>query len=203
MGGKSGGAATDGRSQELSAEARRLAGIQANQSESLFNDSGPLRADVLRLVQGGLQGVNDPINLDTLTANPLFGAFKQGNELAFDQARQRAIESTPEGGALSGVLGNIESQRAGAATQGFGVLASDEAGRRRGFLDRGQNLSLGFPSLGLSGLSGAGSTLSQLSGNQAAIAESQANRSAGKSSAAGGALGTLGSAIIGKKGTTS
>ena len=180
----------------LDAEAERLAKIQADQSQNLFRASAPLREGTLERMTQALQGSNDPIALDFLTNTPAFGAFKQSNELAFDRARQRTIESTPAGGALSGALGNIEAGRAGAFTQGVGALSMEEINRRERNLDRSLNASLGFPGLSLSGLGSAGSSLGQLSANQAAIAESQANRDAGKSSGAGQAAGSIAAAMI-------
>lgn len=198
--GKSRGSAPQAGAEE-SAEARRLAGIQADIAQGIFNESSPLRQESFGLLNKALDRVGQPISVDALAANPQFGALKAATEQQFDLARDRTLENLPRGGVLESALGNIEGARAGALTSGFGALAADELQTRERNLDRGLSISTGVPAISLGGLSSAGSTFTNLAGQQAAIAQSQAQANAQKASSTGQGVGfVLGSAVGGPAG---
>ena len=245
MGKNSGG----GQESQASVEAERLARIQADQSQEIFGQTAPIRADTLqaitadladpsRLSGGAIQNPGDitapalgPINFNSLAQNPQFGAFKDAIETQFGAARQGIIADTPEGGGLFGALGNLGGARASELTRGFGSLASDEAARQErdrafttGLDERNRLFGVGLDesnrdammralfgsranalaagsggaAQGISGVGGASGTLGQLAANQASIAESQANRDAGKASGFGSAAGSIAHAAITK-----
>lgn len=145
----------------------RMTGI----SDELRGIGRPLVGDVsgvLRGELGGLTSLNDPITLDTITANPLFGSLKSAVEGSFDQARNRTIATGGEGGALMGALQNLETDRANALAQAFGQVALNEQGRRL------NNFNAVVPqaaALGTNAFQGAISAINPLIAAQAAIAQ--------------------------------
>ena len=138
MGGKSGGGGQTG----ASAEAERLAKIQADISQGIFNQTGPIRQQSLDAISGDLRDPSrlsgapitaealGPIDFNSLANNPQFGALKDSVETQFAGARNQLIGDAPTGGALTGALGNLGGQRASELTRGFGGLAQQEAGRQ-------------------------------------------------------------------------
>ena len=165
--------------------------FQRGIASTLFSESTPTRQAAFPLVESSLDNFNAPISIDTLAQNPQFGAFKDAIETQFDSARQRALESIPTGGGLFDALGGVERGRAGALTQGFGALASDEAQQRQRNLDRALGVATGVPQVALGGAQGAGATFANLAGQQAQIANAQAQADSQKSGSFGQALGTV------------
>ena len=196
MGGSSGGGSDA--SAESSAEAKRLAKIQADIAQGIFKQSGPTRGAAFDTLGPMVGQAADPITLDSLTQNPMFGALKHGTETQFDLGRERLIEDLPVGGTLAEGLSGLETGRSSALTAGFGNLAADELQRRERNLDRGLAVATGVPSISLGGLGSASNTLNQIGSTQASIAESQANRGAGKAQGMGQAAGSIGAAAVTK-----
>lgn len=121
--------------------------------------------------------LNDPITVEALTANPAFGAVKSAVESQFANARESAIATGGEGGALSAVLGGLEGGRASSLAGELGRLALTEDARRRGNFAAELEASriLGQLGLGQTGqaaaaVGGGAAALGALGSQQAAIA---------------------------------
>jgi hypothetical protein len=130
-----------------------------------------------------LGALNDPITIDSITANPAFGAVKGAVESQFANARRSTIADSPEGGALQGNLGTLEGQRAATLAQAFGGLAATENDRRlqnlsarTGVLGAAGQLGLGQTAQAGAALGAGGGVLGQLGANQAAIAQANIAR---------------------------
>jgi hypothetical protein len=157
------------------------------------------------------------ITMDTLASNPAYGAIKNAIERNFDQARSQAFEDTAVGGALSGALGGIEGQRAGASAQGFGQLATEQQrldaeraqravenafGGQREFTNQFTSAATAREMATQGGRSVADSMIQLRQGDaqiQAGIASAQAERDAAKKGGTGSAVGSIAGALIGKK----
>jgi len=128
-----------------SAAAERLANIQGDIAQGLFDQSSPLRAGAFNLAAGDVGAIPGtrakalsplqfnplaPVTVNDITANPSFGAQKSFVEQQFGNARQQALANVPRGGALQDVLGQLESSRARELSSRFGALAQDEVARR-------------------------------------------------------------------------
>ena len=115
------------------------------------------------------------------TESPSFLAFKESADQQFNQAKDNVIARTAPGGALTDALVDLESNRAGALSQGAGQAFDQDTARA-------MTLATGTTGQALGSLGQAGST-------QAAMAQANAQQNAGKF----GALGEAGGAAIGKK----
>jgi len=133
-----------GGQQPASVEAERLARLQGDIGQQLFDQSSPLREALTGQALGDVGGVGalrneirtplafnpiDPINVDDITANPAFAAQKAFTEQQFQGARDATIGNTARGGVLDDVLGDLELGRARQNTQQFGQLAQQEQAR--------------------------------------------------------------------------
>jgi hypothetical protein len=163
---------------------RNTAADQAVQAQTdlanrLVLQSDPLRQQLFNQSQNFLGGDFD------VTGTPQFAAGKDIQEQQFGRARDSIIGATPEGGALTSALTDLEAARASGLTQFTGGLAEAEQNRA---------LQLGTfgAAQGAAGLQGAASTQAQL-----AAAEASAN--AGKAGGLGAAAGAIGAAAIKKK----
>ena len=140
--GKGGGG---GGQQPSSVEAERLARIQGDIAQGLFDQSSPIRKILFGQTRNDLGGLPDlrdqvrepltfdaldPISTEDITANPAFAAQKAFTEQQFSGAREAAIANAPRGGVLQELLGDVELGRAQQNTQNFGQLAQQEVSRR-------------------------------------------------------------------------
>lgn len=228
MGGSSGGG---GGGQAANKEAERLAGIQGDISLDLFNQTGDIREAAITQAFADLSdpsalsgpaitaGAIDPISLNSLVANPQFGALKDAVETSFGTSRDQLIGDLPGGGVLGGGLAELTRGRASELVRGLGSLAGQEQGRLErerlfdvGLQESNRNAATnaafgvrrnalaaasGGAATGQAGLGSAGGTLAALGANQAALAESQANRDAGKSQGIGRGIGAIAGAAVG------
>lgn len=185
MGKSSGGSSA--LADQSSAEARRLAQIQGDIAQTIFQQTGPFRNATL----GGTT-LAEPVTIEDVQQSPLFPAVKQSTEQQFDRARENIIGTTPSGGVLDRLLANTEAARASSLAGAQGALAGEEQARR----ERAFQLATGAPAVSLGGLSSAAGTLSGIAGQQAAIAQAEADRSAGKSSGIGQGVGLLAASKI-------
>jgi len=159
------------------ASANQLRGF----GQQLFNLGAPLLGQANQGFSdeiANLTALNDPITIESLTANPSFGALKGAIEGQFSNARRSAIATGGEGGALTGVLGGLEGARAAALAQGLGGLANQEQSRRiqniaarTGVLGSAGQLGLGETGQAGQAALGAGGVLGQLGATQGRIAQ--------------------------------
>ena len=147
---------------------------QARLAQQLFDQTDPLRQSLISRSEDFLSSPNS-------TESPSFLAFKQAADSQFGQAKDNVIARTAPGGALTDALVDLESNRAGALTQGAGQAYEQDTARA-------MTLATGTTGQALGGLGQAGAT-------QAAMAQANAQQSAGKA----GGLGEAAGAAIGKK----
>lgn len=102
----------------------------ANSLENLGLESTKSARNKLLQVLQALPDVNEQIDINSIAANPAFGAIKAAVEGQFRNAQDNLVASSAPGGALSSSLGGLERDRAGALAQGIGGLAVNEADRR-------------------------------------------------------------------------
>ena len=139
-------------------------------SEDLFNQTDPLRQQLLGQSEDFVSGGSD------VTQLPSFGASKDILESQFGRAQESIIANTPEGGGLTSALAGLEGDRASG-------LASIQAQAGEAERNRAAGLATGGAVQGQTGLGQAGGIQSQL-----ALAQAQEN--AGKA----GGIGQLGQA---------
>ncbi len=149
--------------------------------QALASASGSLSSQALALQQLGLPSVRradsllgqlgDPITVESLARNPSFGAMKSAIESQFNNARQSAIATGGEGGALQGVLGGIEASRAGGLAQALGQLAQQEQQRRLQEIMANANFGTTLTNQSQRGFAGSAGAFAPLAGAQAAIAQ--------------------------------
>jgi hypothetical protein len=193
MGGKSGGSAP----QQKNPYQEQLANI----ASTIFSETTPLRQDLTEsYTQLGANGdFFNPVTDESITQNPIYDVLKLNNERQFDSSRDRILEmgGAYGGGSIGRALALNEAGRATNLTNQMGALAENEQNRQNQFRSEALQLASGGTAGALSGLSNAGSLSAQAAQTNAAYANSQANRDAGKSQG----VGTLaGLAISGGKG---
>jgi hypothetical protein len=173
--------------QQQSPDAKRASQI----AEQLFRQTDPLRQTAFSGLASNLQTASpfQPITMDSLTANPMFGAIKSATEQQFQNARQNIIGNTPNGGALFSALGNLEGQRANQLSSAFGGLAQDELSRRTGNLDRAIGIGTGVAGQSMGGLSNAAAI-------QAQLAQAQREQQSAEKGGKGELIGTIGSSLL-------
>jgi hypothetical protein len=152
----------------------------ARVAEDLYNRTGAVRNPLIDQSADFVNSGFDP------TQTPSFGAMKLATETQFDNARQRVLRSTPEGGGLASALSNIELGRAGALTGGTADIYNQE---------RGQALSLatGAP------LQQSTAGMGQAGAIQAQIAQANAARDSAAKTGLGFGVGSLLSGGMGSK----
>lgn len=140
----------------------------------LYQDSDPIRQGLFsnsaNFLGGGMDVRNTQAGL----------AYKNMADQAFGRARDNTMGRYATGGPLLAALTNLESNRAGALTQGYGQLYDAELGRA-------MQLGTGMSAQSLGGLGQAGSVQAQIA--QANAAQSAAGKGA-LGAAAGGYLGS-------------
>ena len=148
------------------------------------------------------QGENtlfSPVTQDNISSSPLFALLKDANEQQFNLAQQQAMSMLPNGGSLNQAIGtDIPTQRARSMVAGMGGLAENEQNRRNMLLGQALGLASGGATGAMQGFGNAGSLQAQAMSTQAALANAQADRSAGKAQGVGELAGTLGAAAIKK-----
>lgn len=141
-------------------------------ANDLYASTDPLRKGLINQSTSFMEGGFDP------TQTPSFGALKLATETQFDNARNRVIQSTPEGGALASALSNVELGRAGALTGGTADIYNQEQGKAF-------SLATGAPlQASMGGLSNAG-------GIQAQIAQANASQNAAAKTGIGYGVGSF------------
>jgi hypothetical protein len=148
---------------------------QARIARELFSQSDPTRTALFERSEDFL---SDPGAVYDL---PGFAAVKDTTESQYARARENIIASTPEGGALTSALADLERNRASDLVQGTARLGENE-------LSRSLALSTGTTGAALTSLGSAG----------AIEAQRDASDAAGKAAKAGG-LGQGAGAYFGSK----
>ncbi len=171
--GKGGGGGGGQVTTEPGKEAERLARIQGDIAQQLFVESDPLRQQSFGALQHAGYIANQPISFDVIDKSPLYEGMKVSTERAFDSGRDRLIESTPAGGAMTAALGQLEAQRAGALASGRSAIGEMEFARRQANFDRALMAATGGATQGLTGVAGAGSTFANLQAQQLAAMNAQ------------------------------
>jgi len=224
-----GGGGGGGGQQTAGPEAERLAGVQADISKKLFDESSPIRGGAIDQILEALGGVPgqreqlltprtlEPIpsvTQEAITANPKFEAINAFSRAQEATARENALGTVARGGTLQGVLGDITASGVSDRVQQFGQLAGQEEARlqgernasqiieqlNRGAIEGDLNRTLAGVSQGGFGQTqtaiqanqGAIAGLTQIGANQAAQANAEANRDAGKAGALGQGVGRIG-----------
>lgn len=161
-----------GKSSSADTAAGQAASEQSRLARELAGESSPLRKALIGDAQDFVTGGRDVSGL------PEFAAAKSAGEMQFNRARDSVIANTPEGGALTSALTNLEADRARSFTELSGALSEAE-------VNRGVQLATFGAAQGSQGLGAAAFTQSQR-----AAAEAQQN------AAKGTGLGRLAGAII-------
>ena len=164
-----------GKSSSANDAAGRAAEAQTRLARQLVNESSPLRRMLIQDAQQFTSGGRD------VTGLPEFGAFKTTLEDQVQRARDQIIAGTPEGGALSSALADVELGRAQSLADAAGQLSAIET-------DRGIQLATFGAAQGSQGLGSAAAT-------QAQRASAEAVQNAGKAQG----LGQLAGAGLGFK----
>ena len=89
-------------------------------AEELFSQTDPLRRGVIDRSESFVSNPNDVFNL------PGYAAVKDTTESQYGRARDSVIANTPEGGALTSALGDLERNRASDLVQGTARLNDSE-----------------------------------------------------------------------------
>jgi len=144
-------------------------------AEELFSQTDPLRRGVIDRSESFVSNPNDVFNL------PGYAAVKDTTESQYGRARDSVIANTPEGGALTSALGDLERNRASDLVQGTARLNDSE-------LSRAMTLATGSTGQSLAALGSAG----------AIQAQREASDDAGKA-AKTGAVGQGAGAYFGSK----
>lgn len=152
-------------------QASEASRFQMEMARALFNQTDPLRRNLISQSQDFLSGDQD------VSASPVFRAMRSQIEGQYGVARNNIIGDTPTGGALTQALVELEGGRADALTQGAGQVAGSE-------LDRALALATG--QTGTAAYSAAGGAASA-----AQLAQARSQRDAGLYSSIGGAAGAL------------
>lgn len=163
-----------GKSSSADRAAGQAAQEQTRLARELVGETSPLRRTLINDALGFATGGRDVSNL------PEFAAAKSAGEAQFSRARDAIIANTPEGGALSQALAELESNRARGFTELSGALSENE-------VNRGVQLATFGAAQGSQGLGSAAFTQAQR-----ASAEAQQNAAKGQ------ATGRLAGAIITK-----
>lgn len=129
-------------------------------AERLYTETDPLRLSLINRSTNFIDNGMNPM------ASPLYEPIRAATNTAYNKAKQNVIANTPEGGALTGALTDLEASRANQLTQGAGQILSDEMARAMG-------LGTGMTSTALGGLGTAGMTQANL-----ALAQSEQNAGA-------------------------
>ncbi len=148
---------------------------QARIARELFEQSDPTRTALFERSEDFL---DDP---SAIFDTPGFAAVKDTTESQFSRARDSIIANTPEGGALTSALADLERNRASDLVQGTARLNENE-------LSRSLALSTGTTGQSLTSLGSAG----------AIEAQREASDAAGKGAKAGG-IGQGAGAYFGSK----
>lgn len=143
-------------------------GVAAQIAKALFEQSTPLRTDVLQKLGSAVPMAFQPVTMENITSSPLFGGLKSSVENQFDNARNRILGQLPEGGALFGSLAANEGARGHALAAGMGALGENELNRRMQLLNMGSNAAFGMPATALGGLGSAAASYANLLGLQQA-----------------------------------
>lgn len=91
-----------------------------NMSKGYYNQTAPMRNELIGNLTNFLQGNNDP------TASPMYAPIKMTAERQYQTAREQAMEDMPMGGALYDSLANIAGQRAKSITDMISQVVQDE-----------------------------------------------------------------------------
>lgn len=157
--------------------ANDTAGVQAQISQDLFNQSDPLRQMLIDRSTNFL----GPTGLGDMMSSPAYLAFKGQTDGNFAKAKDNTLASLPNGGGLMDALTGLEGQRASTLSQGAGQIYDNETARAL-------SLATGQVPTAMSGL------------GQAANAQSMNAASASASSdAKAGSLGQGVGAYLGSK----
>ena len=146
-----------GKSNSANKAAGQAAQAQAALAQQLVNQTAPVRTGLLTQAQGFLTGNRD------VTSLPEYQAVRATLDPQFNRARDSIIGATPEGGALTSALSNLETDRARALTQASGQLSSDE-------INRALQLGTFGAAQGSQGLASAGAIQAQRAQAEAAQA---------------------------------
>jgi len=144
-------------------------------AEELFSQTDPLRRGMIGRSTNFIRDPNDVFNL------PGYAAVKDTTESQYGRARDSIIANTPEGGALTSALVDLERNRASDLVRGTAQLNDAE-------LARAMTLATGTTGQSLAGLGSAG----------AIQAQREASDTAGKTGMAS-ALATGAGAYFGSK----
>lgn len=167
-----------GKDNSANKAAGKAAKAQTQIAQQLIDESSPVRQQLYGQANDFLAGNRD------VTSLPEYAALKSGVEGQYSRARDSIIGATPEGGALTSALVDLEMGRANTLAQGAGSIASDE-------VNRAAQLASFGAAQGSSGFNAAAMTQAQR-----AAAESQQN--AGKAGGLGTGLGGLAGYLVSK-----
>ncbi len=162
-----------GKDDSANQAAGQAAQAQTALAQELIGETRPLRKGLISDAFGFLEGGRD------VTGLPEFAAAKSANEGQFNVARDNIIGNTPEGGALTAALGNLEGARASNQVAFTGDIAGNE-------IQRALQLATFGAATGSQGLGTAGFVQGQRAGAEGAA---NAGKSQGLGQAVGGFLG--------------
>jgi hypothetical protein len=158
-----------GKSSGGGGEDNPYAEVAANIAQQIFEETTPMRQNIVGRGEQFLEGDFDP------TASPIYNPMRKGVEGQYNVARENVISSLPQGGGLQQGLADVETGRADALSAVTGQIAQNEYNKIFGY-------ATGTPIQSISGLNQAGGIVA----NQLA-AEDQ-----GKGAATGGLMQGLG-----------
>ena len=125
----------------------------ARQAKQYYNETEPIRTGLENQYTSILSGNYNPESLPGY--QPLYGATRSGLEGQYNQAKNTIMENVPQGGALSGQLAGLASQR---ASQVGAMPAQLSSGIISNLMNQAYGMGTGAVSTSNSGLGQVGST---------------------------------------------